>query len=600
MIDLCPVGALTAKPSRYSARAWELAQAPGVAAHDAVGSNVFVHTHDGRVTRVVPRDNEAVNETWISDRDRFSYTGLYAEDRLLRPRLKREGTWVEVSWETALTHAAESLRKVAPEQIGALLSPSLSVEEYYLAQKVLRGLGVRDLDHRVSQRDFRDDAIAPLFPWLGAPLAELENADAVLLVGCNPRREHPLIAHRLRKAASRGASVHVVNDMLLDLTYPVQVELVGCEHDQVLALAGIAGQVAASGKSLPKKLEKVVQAAETDDPETREALARTARALLEGEQTHVLLGAVAMHGPAFTTLRALAGWIARHTGARLGYLAQGANASGAWLAGAVPHRGPGGEPLDPAGANAAEMVAQGREAFVIAGIEPGRDGADPLALRDTLRHAGLVVALAPFADPELEAVADVLLPVAPHYESSGTLVNAEGRWQSYRAAARAAGEEVRPGWKVWRVLGNLLEVPGMDFLDSRAVRDELKSLLADASFDTSVNLNQALVEVPDAPGSGLYRVEAAALYSTDPLVRRAEPLQQSPEGRLAECVIVHPESAADHADGSRVRLRQGDAEAEFTLLHDDAVPVGLAVTFAGSAASGALGMPNTTVTLARA
>ena len=600
VIDLCPVGALTAKPSRYSARAWELAQAPAVAPHDGVGSNVFVHTYNGRAMRVVPRDNEAVNETWISDRDRFSYAGLYAEDRLLRPRIKRDGAWEEVSWETALGHVAQSLREIAPERIGALLSPSLSLEEHYLAQKVLRGVGVADIDHRVNQRDFRDEAIAPLFPWLGAAIADLEDADAVLLVGCNPRREQPLIAHRLRKAASRGASVSLVNDMLLDLTYPVQAQLVGSERDQVLALAGIAGQVAAAGKSLPKKLEKVVKAAETDDAETREAFQRAARALLDGEQGHVLLGAAAMHGPAFATLRALAGWIAKHTGARLGYLAQGANASGAWLAGALPHRGPGGRALEAAGADAASMIADGRDAFVLAGIEPGRDGADARALRDALQRARVVVALASFADPELEAVADVLLPVATHYESSGTLVNAEGRWQSYRAAARAAGEEVRPAWKVWRVLGNLLEVPGTDYLDSRAVRDELKGQLAEASFDTAVNLNQAVVEEPELPGDGLYRVQAQPLYASDPLVRRAEPLQRSPEGLLAGSVLVHPDSAAGHADGSRVRLRQGDAEAEFTLIHDDAVPVGLAVTFAGSAASGALGMPNATVTLARA
>ncbi|WP_024326948.1 NADH-quinone oxidoreductase subunit NuoG [Thioalkalivibrio sp. AKL19] len=600
VIDLCPVGALTAKPSRYGARAWEYAQAATIAPHDAVGSNLFLHTDDGRAMRVVPRENEAINETWISDRDRFSYTGLYAEDRLTRPRIKVDGQWQEVSWETALSYAVEGLKEVAPERVGALLSPGLSLEEHYLAQKVLRGMGVADIDHRVNQRDFRDEAAAPLFPYLGAAIGDLENADAVLLVGSNPRREQPMIAHRLRKAASRGARVSLINDMLLELTYPVQAQLVGDAHDQVLALAGIAGQIAAAGKALPKKLEKVVKAAETDDAATREAFERAARALLDGKQGHVLLGAAAINGPVFATLRALAGWIAKHTGASLGYLPPGGNAAGAWLAGALPHRGPGGTELDTSGANAAEMIEQGRDAFVIAGLEPGRDGADPVAFRAALERAGLVVALTSFVNAELEAVADVLLPVTTSFEHSGTFVNAEGRWQSFRAASRAP-DDARPGWKVWRVLGNLLDQRGFDFLDSPAVRDELKGQLAEASFDTGVNLNKVHVELPEASErDGLHRVQAAALYSGDPLLRRAEPLQASPEGLLAESVLVHPESAGGHAHGSRVRLRQGKAETELTLLLDDSVPPGLAVTFAGSAAMGALGLPNTTVALARA
>ncbi|WP_018138273.1 MULTISPECIES: NADH-quinone oxidoreductase subunit NuoG [unclassified Thioalkalivibrio] len=599
VIDLCPVGALTAKPSRYTARAWELSQAATIAPHDAVGSNLHLHTHDGRAMRVVPRDNEAVNETWISDRDRFSYTGLYAEDRLTRPRMKVDGQWQDVSWETALSYVVEGLKETAPDRIGALLSPSLSVEEHYLAQKVLRGMGVTDIDHRLDQVDFSDEAAAPLFPYLGAAISDLDTADAVLLVGCNPRREQPLLAHRLRKAASRGARVSLINDMLLDLTYPVQAQLVGHERDQVMALAGVAGQLAAAGKSLPKKLEKVVKAAEADDADTRAAFEHIAKSLLDAEQGHVLLGQVAIHGPAFATLRALAGWIAKHTDARLGYLPAGASAAGAWLAGVLPHRGPAGAEVEVAGRNAAEMLAEGRDAFVVAGIEPGRDGADPVALRAALEKAGFVVALSAYANTDLEAVADVLLPVATSFENSGTFVNAEGRWQSYRAAARAQ-EDTRPGWKVWRVLGNLLEQRGMDYLDSRAVRDELKGLLADANFDTAVNMNKAQISIPEPAQGDLYRVQAAGLYSTDALVRRAEPLQTSPEGQLAECVIVHPESAGGLDTGSRVKLRQAGAETELTLILDDAVPVGLAVTFAGSTAMGRLGAPNATVTLARA
>jgi NADH-quinone oxidoreductase subunit G len=597
VIDLCPVGALTAKPSRYRARAWEYRQAPSVAAHDGVGSNVFVHTHNGRVMRVVPRENEAVNETWISDRDRFSYTGLYAQDRLTRPRVKVDGSWQDATWEDALARVAEGLRDTAPARIGALLSPSLTVEELYLAQKVLRGLGVTDIDHRLDQLDFSDDARAPLFPGLGSSIEDLERADAVLLVGCNPRREQPLLAHRLRKAGLKGARVSTVGTHLLDLTYPTDAQLFGDTRSQVLGLAGVAAQLAAAGKKLPKVLADVVAAAATDDADTLEAQRRIADALARGHQTHVLVGAEAVASPAFAALRALAGWIARSTDARLGYLPAGANAAGAWLAGCVPHRGVGGAATT-AGADVRTMLEQGRDAFVLAGIDPERDFADPRLALQALDTAGLVVALGAFASPELEAVADVLLPVATAFETSGTLVSAEGRWQSFRATATAPGE-VRPGWKVWRVLGNLLNVRGTDHMDSRAVRDELKAALPQEEFSTEIDLRLAQVGVP-AAANGLVRMQVRGLYSCDPLVRRAAPLQDSPEGRRAEAVFVHPQSAGSQADGSRVRMRQGRDDAELTLVLDDAIPVGVAVTVAGAPALARLGAPGTTVTLVRA
>jgi NADH-quinone oxidoreductase subunit G len=597
VIDLCPVGALTAKPSRYRARAWEYRQAPSVAAHDGVGSNVFVHTHNDRVMRVVPRENEAVNETWISDRDRFSYTGLYAQDRLTRPRMKVDGNWQEATWEDALARVAEGLRGVAAERIGALLSPSLTLEELYLAQKALRGLGVTDIDHRLDQLDFSDDAGAPLFPWLGSNIEDLERADSVLLVGCNPRREQPLLAHRLRKAGLKGARVSAVGTRWLDLTYPTDAQLLGDTRSQVLGLAGVAAQLAAYGKKLPEVLSDVVAAAATDDADTLEAQRRIADALTQGEQAHVLLGAEAVASPVFATLRALAGWIARSTDAHLGYLPPGANAAGAWLAGCVPHRGVGGAATT-AGADVRTMLEQGRDAFVLAGIDPERDFADPRRALQALDQASLVVALGAFASPELEAVADVLLPVATGFETSGTLVNAEGRWQSFRATA-AAPEEARPGWKIWRVLGNLLNVRGMDYLDSRAVRDELKAVLPQEAFSTAIDLRLARAVVP-AAADGLVRMQVRGLYSCDPLVRRAGPLQDSPEGRRAEAVFVHPQSAGAHADGSRVRIRQGRDDAELTLVLDDAVPVGLAVTVAGAPALARLGAPGTTVTLVRA
>ncbi|AGA34757.1 NADH-ubiquinone oxidoreductase chain G [Thioalkalivibrio nitratireducens DSM 14787] len=598
VIDLCPVGALTAKPSRYRARAWEYREAPSVAAHDGVGSNVFVHTYNGRVMRVVPRENEAVNETWISDRDRFSYAGLSAGDRLTRPRIKVDGEWQDASWEEALAKAADGLRMADPARTGALLSPSLTLEEFYLAQKVLRGLGVGDIDHRLGQLDFRDEAAAPLFPWLGSAIEDLDRADAVLLVGCNPRREAPMLAHRLRKAGLKGARISAVHTHWLDLTYPTDAQLLGDVRSQVLGLAGVAARLAENGKKLPKLLSDVVAAAFTEDEATLEAQRRIATALSEGHQSHVLLGADAIASPAFSTLRALAGWIARQTGARLGYLAPGANAAGAWLAGCVPTRSVGGAATGLSGSDVRNMLAQGRDAFVLAGIDPDCDFADPVPALRALREARLVVALTAFANPVLEEIADVLLPVATAFETSGTLVNAEGRWQSFRAVATAPAE-ARPGWKVWRVLGNLLDVRGVGYLDSRAVRDEMKAQLPEAAFSTQVDLRLAQVEIPDT-ASALVRMQVQGLYSCDPLVRRAAPLQVLPEGRRADTVRIHPQSAGSHADGTRVRLRQGRRDAELTLVHDETVPVGVAVTVAGSAALADLDVPGTPVTLARA
>lgn len=597
VIDLCPVGALTAKPSRYRARAWEYQQYPSVAPHDGVGSNIFVHVHNGRVMRVVPRENESVNETWISDRDRFSYTGLYAADRLTTPRIKVDGAWRDATWEEALAQVAQGLRDTAPGRIGALLSPSLTLEELYLAKKVLGAIGVRDVDHRFEQVDFRDDAVAPLFPWLGSGIEEIERADAVLLVGCNPRREQPMFAHRLRKAALKGARISAVHTHWLDLTYSTEAQLLGDTRSQVLALAGIAGQLAESGKKLPKVLADVVAAAATEDSDTLEAQRRIASALSEGHQAHVLLGAEAIASPAFSTLRALAGWIARVTDARFGYLSPGANASGAWLAGCVPHRGPAGAPAEP-GANAMAMLDEGRDLFVLAGIDPARDFADPRLALQALDRAGMVIALGAFASAELEALADVMLPVATGFETSGTFVNAEGRWQSFRAAARAPGD-ARPGWKVWRVLGNLLNVRGMDYLDSPVVRDELKRMLPEGEFSTQIDLRLVQVEVPAAV-EGLVRMQVRGLYSSDPLVRRAAPLQASPEGRRVDAVYVNPQSAGGYSDGTLVRIRQDGEEAELKLTLDPNVPVGVAVTVAGASALARLGAPGTPVTLARA
>lgn len=599
VIDLCPVGALTAKPSRYQARAWEYRQYPSIAPHDGVGSNVFVHTHRGQAVRVVPRENEPVNETWISDRDRFSYTGLYGPQRLTQPRIKVDGAWRDATWEEALAATVDGLRRQAPQQIGALFSPSLPLEEMYLAQQVLRGLGVRDLDHRVDQLDFAEQETLPLFPWLGGALESLEQARSVLLLGCNPRQEQPMLAHRLRKAALKGAQVSSIHTQRLDLTYPLQAQVTGTPRDQVLALAALAAQIAAP---LPAALADLAQDALLD-AEVLAAVSRMAESLQSADTEAprmILLGADAIASPQFAMLRRLAHWLAESTGAQIGYLAAGANAAGAWLSGLLPFRGVGGRALtESAGVHAQSMLQEGRSAFVLVGLEPERDCIDPMLALRALDQADFVVACSAFVSPDLEAVADVLLPSTTVYETTGTLINAEGRWQSFRAAT-SAPEGVRPGWKVWRVLGNLLEIPGMDYLTAESVRDALKGQLQELALSNALRTDAtapAPYRLPE-PVPGLVRLQVRGLYTADALTRRAEPLQTTPDGQRAEMLRLHPDTAGKHADGARVKLREGRHEATLTLCIDPCVPPGVALTVAGSHAVSGLAAPGGQVSLA--
>ncbi|ACL72080.1 NADH-quinone oxidoreductase, chain G [Thioalkalivibrio sulfidiphilus HL-EbGr7] len=585
VIDLCPVGALTAKPSRYTARPWELVQHATVAPHDSIGSNLFLHTREGRVMRAVPRDNEAVNETWISDRDRFSYTGLYADDRLTTPMVKDNGKWVATDWETALARTVEGLKGTAASEIGALLSPHASLEELYLAQKLLRGLGVSAIDHRLRQGDFAHGDADPVFPYLGLPVADLENLNAALLVASNVRKEQPIAAHRLRKAGLKGARLMAINTRDYGFAFPVTAQCITDPHGMVGVLAGVAGAaLKAAGAKAPASLAKIIDAAEID--ETTRAMAEQLKA---GEQAVVLLGSQAFAHPRFSLLRALAAVVAEHTGAALGYLPEAANSAGAWLAGAVPHRGPAGERLVSSGLDAQAMLDKPRQAYVLLGVEPDLDCADGVRAREAIEGANFVVSLNAFASEATRNLADVLLPIATFAETSGTFVNAEGRWQSFQGVARPLGE-ARPGWKVLRVLGNMAGLNGFEHVSSENVRDELKGLFgADLSFDTGVSLEGAAFEAATVP-TGLQRAGGVAIYALDPLVRRARPLQETADGRQAGAYISEAQARAlDLLNTDRVLVRQNGRTATLDLVIDDGVAMGCVWIPAGMPETAALG-----------
>lgn len=524
IIDLCPVGALNNKPYRYRARAWEMTQHPLISPHDAVGTNIYAHVLRGRVMRIVPRANEDVNETWIADRDRFSYQGIYSDDRLLKPSIRENGVLQETDWETALQKVAEKLGRIAKQhgggQIGAVASPNSTLEELHLLARVARGLGSANLDHRLRRTDFRDDASDPLFPSLGVAIKDLETANSVLVVGSNIRKEVPLLAHRIRKAALKGGKVSFINAQRYDYLFPVAGYLASNgmgSLDHLVAVAAAA--VKASGKTAPASIASLVGQAQPND--THKAIAQQ---LSEGERRLILLGAIAQRDAAFADLRLVATALAEVTGATLGYLPEGGNAVGAHLVGFLPGRSLGGQAVAAPGLNVADMFATKLKAYIVFGaIEPQLDIAAE-SVSAALEGAEFVVALSPYSTAA--QFADVVLPIGTFAETAGTYVNLEGRWQSVPGAASPVGES-RPGWKVLRVLGNLLNLPGFEYTAADEVTAEIRKAVDEAGAFTA----KAATRTLQAKTAGAPVARDVPIYQVDAMVRRSSALQNTREGR---------------------------------------------------------------------
>ncbi|MDH3553738.1 MAG: NADH-quinone oxidoreductase subunit NuoG [Gammaproteobacteria bacterium] len=497
IIDLCPVGALNNKPYRYSARAWEMEQRATVSPHDCVGSNMYAHVLRGTVKRVVPRKNESINETWLADRDRFSYEAIYSRDRLQAPRIKESGEWRDLDWEEALSVAAERLKDAAGDKIGFLASPSATLEEAHLTARIAAHIGTANIDHRIDRRDFSDQDNDPVFPWLGCNIAELEEQDAIFVVGSNLRREAPILAHRVRKAALAGASVSFASSKRHEYFFDVDNYLSGAGLIALLSGDDVQSVVAAlnkAGKSL------------------------------------VLLGNIAARHEAYATVRALAAKIAESTNSTLGTVSSGANSAGLSLAGVLPHRVQAGQARSSAGANAASMLDQSLEALVLVNIEPD---ADLLAVDDAvarLERQEFVVALTPFVSKSLLQSADLLLPIGTFAETSGTYVNVAGTWQSFAGVAKPVGE-ARPAWKVLRVIGTLLEVDRFDYVTSEDVRNEIAAQLGEIVPDNSYAGRSEFAK-PNGEDSPIAEIDIP-IYSVDSMVRRAPALQLTSEAKRA-------------------------------------------------------------------
>jgi NADH-quinone oxidoreductase subunit G len=520
MIDICPVGALTSKPFRYSARTWELSRRKSISPHDSTGANLVVQVKHNKVMRVLPLENEAVNECWLADRDRFSYEALNSPERLTAPMIKQGGQWREVDWQTALEYVANGLKQIGqdhgPQSLGALVSPHSTVEELYLAGLLMRRLGSDNIDHRQRQAEFTPFEGAR---WLGTSIASLSKLQAALVVGSNLRKDHPLFAQRIRQATKIGCKVLSLNSVK-ELSapdawaLPVAASLSGDAAQWLALLSEVASAVAQStAAALPAGVNA--------SPHISAQAQRMADLLLAGERKAILLGNAAAHHAQASSLLAVAHWIALHTGATVGYLTEAANTVGAQLVGAQPMNG---------GLNAGQMLAGAAKAVLLLNTEPEFDSALGARAKAGLNHAQMVVSLSPFkANMDL---ADVLLPIAPFSETPGTFVNAEGRIQGFHAVVKPLGE-CRPAWKVLRVLGNTLGLAGFE---QETAADVLAQALGrvtgeGARFAPAEQLSNATKAQPTAATGQVGEPVVASIYQLDGMVRRATSLQLTADAR---------------------------------------------------------------------
>ena len=587
MIDLCPVGALTSKPFRYTARTWELSRRKSVSPHDSLGSNLIVQVKQNRVMRVLPLENDGINQCWLSDRDRFSYEGLNSEERLTKPMIKEGGHWREVDWQVALDHVARGLSetrfKYDPWQIGALASPHSTLEEMALLAKLVRAMGGDNVDHRLRQSDFGADGKRAGAPWLGMKLAEIDQLDRALVVGSFLRKDHPLLAARLRQIAKRQAQVNVLHCADDELLMPVANKAVVPPRELPEVLAQVVKGVAeAKGKSVPAALAGVKV---WDDAKA------IAASLASGKNAAVLLGNFAAQHPQASQLQRLAQELAGLLEAKFGFLGEAANSVGGYLAGCIPQDG---------GLNAKAMLAQPRRAYILLHAEPDFDCQDPRAATKALAGADMVVALAAYRSFAAD-YANVLLPVVPFTETPGTFVNCEGRMQSFNAVVKPLGD-ARPAWKVLRVLGNLMSLPGFGYETTEAVRDEVcKPDAVAAKLANRLDGFPLQVVSTPAPADGLERIADVPIYAGDPIVRRAGSLQRTRDAlpprawlapSLAERLGVKP--------GERVKVRQGEGSATVEVGIDARLPAGCVRLAAAHRHTAGLGPMFGAVTLERA
>lgn len=523
IIDLCPVGALTAKPSRYKARAWELKQSASIAAHDCLGSNVYVHHRRGEIIRVVPKENEAINEVWLSDRDRFSYQALTEGERLLRPRVKRHGEWQDTDWQTALNLVMTEMKRIIGasdgEAFGTLVGNNITTEESYLAQQLIRGAGSNNIDFRMRRRDYSGDGRGSVRSGLNFPMENLDHMDATLLVAGDLRHEQPLTALRVRKSTGFG-KVMAINPFDGEYNFRLTQEL----QPEANQLAQTLAAVLVAADSLRNDVLNAESKEWLSEISSDDIHRQIAQNLIDAEASCILMGAYVQEHPQAETINWLAESLAMVTNSDWGYMTQGCNSAGNKIAGAVPMQSAAGGKSD-VGKNAKQMLLDGLKGYLLINCEPDVESVWSEEALANLEKAECVIAMTPFADGRVPEYANIMLPIAGCFETSGTYINVEGKWQSFAAVVPAPGE-ARPGWKVLRVLANLFELSGFEYESSSQVIDELREKF-DAVSDVRLTrkIPAKLTEVSQAEATR----ESLGLYKVDPMVRRAKALQQTPK-----------------------------------------------------------------------
>lgn len=581
MIDLCPVGALTSKPFRYSARTWELSRRKSVSAHDSLGSNLIVQVKNNKVLRVVPLENEAINECWISDKDRFSYEGLNSEDRLTKPMIKQGGEWQETDWQTALEYVAHGLKNIKHEHganaIAALATPYSTLEELSLLQRLVRGIGSDNVDFRLRQSDF--SLGNKVLPWLGQSISDFANLKNVFVIGSFLRKDHPLLAARLRQSVKTGTKLSVLHatddDLLIKLT-----------NKAVLAPSAWEGFLAEVVVAVAN-LKQIDKPAGFDTVQVS-TIAEAIAGQLVNANSGVFLGNAAAQHPSASNIHALAQWISQATGAYFGYLTEAANTVGGYLAKALPASND----------NAASIFAQPKKAYVLLHTEPELDTANPQQALAAVNQAEMVVVLSPFKHGA--EYADVLLPISPFTETSGTFVNVDGQAQSFHGVVKPLGD-TRPAWKVLRVLGNLLGLENFDFETTESIRDEV---IGQGVTNVVSQLNNitdlAPRYVPAATGS-IERIADVPIYSTDAIVRRAESLQKTADARAPQVWLSSAQfERLQLKEGDLVRVGQGTGTVMLSSGLDKNLPENVVRVAAGHVATKALGALFGEITVERA
>ena len=570
VIDLCPVGALNAKPSRMKGRAWEMVEQSNISAHDSFGSNLVMHTLRNEVIRVVPQENEEINETWISDRDRFSYEAMYSQNRLKHVMQKQAGQWRGSEWSDALPSVAKTLQDYQAEDIGFLISPNQSNEEIYLAQKLARALNIKNIDHRVNQIDFSHQQADPVFPWLGQSISDVDQQDVIVIIGSDLRCEQPMLAHKVRKATLRGAKVIVINPQVCEFHMNLTDHIICKPQEWLNKLLGLLAVLNSHSQiDLPKELKSL-----TASQAVNSEIQAVAKALSEHENTCVLVGDLMQQHYDYSSLRAISNWIAQLADSKFGYMPVASNSAGASLLGALPHRDVMAKPFDELGMNHLQMIQSPRKVFVLMGLEPEWDCALPNEALSALAQAEIVISMGSFISEAMYEYCDWMLPINCYAEAEGTKINLEGRWQSYSKVVNS-GDDIKDGWKVLRMLGAELTLPGFEFVSIDDVRQEISQHVNNELQFSNELPSLPKIEVESWESEQVFRVGAVPIYSTDTMVRNATALQEA-QGFNESVMMVNAQDVERFGliEGKWVKVTQGDGSGIFQCVTNNDIQPG--------------------------